>query len=131
MTTGLLLDSHVLIGALHGKTPFGKKTVRLLTSQLTKYFSPLSIAELTLKHSLKGAPYLSPQLATDLIDLGFVEVPLTSQSAANITRYPALHHHDPFDRLLLAQAVNHDLLLITSDRRLVRLDLDTIHDAYA
>lgn len=130
MTPDLLLDSHVIMGALDGKGGYGKVTTRLLDSHRQVYFSPLSIAELVLKSSLKGAPSISPSFANVLIDLGFIELPLVSDAAADIIRFPALHRHDPFDKLLLAQAAHHDLLFITADRTLVGLDLDFVHDAY-
>jgi PIN domain nuclease of toxin-antitoxin system len=131
VTPDLLLDSHVVTGALYGNKRFGKTTRQLLASNRQLFFSPLSIAELTLKASLKKAPYLSPLLATELPALGFVELPLVSEAAEGITDFPALHHHDPFDRLLLAQARHHNLLFITADHTLLSLDLDFVHDAYA
>lgn len=130
MTPDLLLDSHVVIGALVGDKRFGKKTRQLIASSRQLFFSPLSIAELALKASLKKAPDLSPHLATDLLDLGLVELPLVSDAARGITGIPALHPHDPFDRLLLAQARHHNLLFITADRALVELELDFVHDAF-
>ena len=131
MTPDLLLDSHVLLGVLYGNSKYGKNTRRLLSSHRQLHFSPLSIAELRLKTSVKGAPYISPLLQEDLAELGFTELPLTSTAANDITHFPALHHHGPFDRLLLAQAVTNDLLFITADRTLVNLDLEFVHDAYA
>ena len=130
MTPDLLLDSHVLLGVLYGNSKYGKNTRRLLASHRQLHFSPLSIAELRLKTSIKGAPYISPFLDTELTDLGLEELPLTSIAANDITRFPGLHHHDPFDRLLLAQAATHNLLFITADRTLTSLDLEFVHDAY-
>ena len=131
MTPDLLLDSHVLLGVLYGNSKYGKNTRRLLSSHRQLHFSPLSIAELRLKTSVKGAPYISPLLREDLTELGFTELPLTSRAANEITRFPGLHHHDPFDRLLLAQAATSNLLFITADRTLTGLDLEFVHDAYA
>jgi PIN domain nuclease of toxin-antitoxin system len=48
---------------------------------------------------------------------GYEELPITAQHAAATHSLPALHG-DPFDRLLVAQAISEGLLLLTSDRRL-------------
>jgi PIN domain nuclease of toxin-antitoxin system len=131
VTPDLLLDSHVLLGVLYGNSKYGKNTRRLLSSYRQLHFSPLSIAELRLKTSVKGAPYISPLLQGELTEMGFKELPLTSSAANDITRFPELHHHDPFDRLLLAQAATNNLLFITADKTLITLGLEFVHDAYA
>lgn len=130
MTSAVLLDSHILLGALFGRAPYGKSTVRLLQSDRSLYFSSLSIAELTLKASLKKAPFLPPDLATQLIGLGFIELTFDARAAAEINRFPALHHHDPFDRMLLAQAEVNDLVFVTSDKTLIDLNLPFVHPSH-
>ena len=130
MTPAVLLDTHILLGALFGRAPYGKSTVRLLRSDRSLYFSSLSIAELTLKASLKKAPFLPPDLAAQLIGLGFVELTFDTRAAAEIDRFPILHHHDPFDRMLLAQAAVNDFLFVTSDQTLIDLDLPFVHPSH-
>jgi PIN domain nuclease of toxin-antitoxin system len=54
-----------------------------------------------------------------LLDNGYLELPVTSQHAVTIDQLPLLHK-DPFDRLLLAQALVEGVTLVTSDSQLAR-----------
>ncbi len=54
-----------------------------------------------------------------LLDNGYTELPVTSQHAVNIDGLPPLHK-DPFDRLLLAQALTDGITLLTSDAQLAK-----------
>jgi len=130
MTRGVLLDTHVLIAHVNSKDIFGKATKHLLQTP-HPFFSPLSIAEMGLRESVKKQRYLAEDITQALGQLGYKELPLVSTAAEGITGFPTLHHHDPFDRLLLAQAKHHNLLFITADHTLLSLDLDFVHDAYA
>jgi PIN domain nuclease of toxin-antitoxin system len=130
MTRGVLLDTHVLIAHVNNKDIFGRATKHLLRTP-HPFFSPLSIAEMRLKESVKKQKYLAEDITPGLRQLGYRELPLVSKAAEGITGFPPLHHHDPFDRLLLAQAKHHNLLFITADQILLRLDLEFVHDAYA
>jgi PIN domain nuclease of toxin-antitoxin system len=52
-----------------------------------------------------------------LLDNGYAELPVTSQHAVSIDVLPPLHK-DPFDRLLLAQAITEGITLLTGDAQL-------------
>jgi PIN domain nuclease of toxin-antitoxin system len=54
-----------------------------------------------------------------LLDNGYVELPVTSEHAVGIDTLPP-HHKDPFDRLLLAQALVEGVVLLTADAHLAR-----------
>ncbi len=58
-------------------------------------------------------------LRRGLIDNGYTELPVTSQHAVSIDMLPPLHK-DPFDRLLLSQALTEGIALLTTDERLAR-----------
>ena len=51
------------------------------------------------------------------VETGFTELPVRWQAASAVARLP-MHHRDPFDRLLVAQAMTEPLVLYTADRRL-------------
>lgn len=129
MSRGVLLDTHILVSVTQPKNRLGKATAHLLRPPTRLYYSPLSLAEIKLKETIKNTRLMSEGALEDLAERGLKELPLESPSATDITRFPALHHHDPFDRLLIAQALHHDLLFITADRALVALNLPWIHDA--
>lgn len=50
---------------------------------------------------------------------GFLELPVTARHAASVAQLPE-HHRDPFDRLLVAQAMTEPLVLVTADALLAR-----------
>jgi PIN domain nuclease of toxin-antitoxin system len=58
-------------------------------------------------------------LRRGLLDNGYTELPITSQHAVHIDILPPLHK-DPFDRLLLAQALSEGITLVTSDAQVAR-----------
>lgn len=130
MTPGVLLDSHILLSVLAGKGTLGAGTHRLLRKPEPIYFSPLSVAELRLKDSVRGTDVVSHTFVDSLLDIGFEELPLVSEAAADIARFPGLHHHDPFDRLLVAQAACHRLTFITADHAIQALGLPFVHASH-
>ena len=58
-------------------------------------------------------------LRRGLLDNGYTELPISSEHAVSIDALPPLHK-DPFDRLLLAQALSEGITLLTSDAQLAR-----------
>jgi PIN domain nuclease of toxin-antitoxin system len=95
---------------------------RLLKSPRNQLlFSAASLWEVAIKNTLgredfRGEPRL---LRRGLLDNGYTELPVTSQHAVNIDSLPPLHK-DPFDRLLLAQALTEGITLVTGDALLAR-----------
>ena len=125
---GALLDSHVLLWTLTDSTLIGARLRRTIDKGSPLFFSAVSIAETALKTQL-GLLTTPPDFAERLVRLGMRELPLDAQSAAAITRFPGLMRHDPFDQLLVAQAVTHNLTLETADRKLLALGIPGIKDA--
>jgi PIN domain nuclease of toxin-antitoxin system len=110
----LLLDSHALLWALHDParlTPEGRAAISAPRSLV--YFSAASAWELELK-AAKGKLALPPDWLTAATQTGFVELPVTASEARLSAQLP-WHHGDPFDRLLVAQAMSHGLYLATRD----------------
>jgi len=65
-----------------------------------------------------------PAVAPERLD-GFEELPVSVAHAERAMALPALHG-DPFDRLLIAQALEEGLVLVTSDREIVRYDVPVL-----
>lgn len=87
---------------------------RIIESADQVYVSAASIWEVAIKSRL-GRIDVDPQALASAIDAsGFVELPVLSVHAAGVAQLP-LHHHDPFDRLLVAQALAEPLKLLTAD----------------
>jgi PIN domain nuclease of toxin-antitoxin system len=68
-------------------------------------------------------------LADELESRGIKELTPKGQDASEITRFTSLTQHDPFDRMILAQASANNLTLLTSDRALLGLGFEWIKDA--
>jgi PIN domain nuclease of toxin-antitoxin system len=84
-------------------------------------FSAASPWEIAINSTLGRADFrVEPrQLRRGLLDNGYVELPITSQHAVGIDALPVLHK-DPFDRLLLSQALTEGISLVTADEQLAQ-----------
>lgn len=117
----LLLDTHVLLWAAGQPQRLSAAARKLLNSpQNELLFSAASLWEITIKHTLGRDDFrVDPRvLRRGLLDNGYTELPISSQHSVSIDSLPPIHR-DPFDRLLLAQALTEGITLVTSDARLV------------
>lgn len=116
----LPLDTHLTLWAAFEPDRLSAKASRQLRSrEVPPAFSPASLWEVAIKTSL-GPPGFSVDarmLHGALLSEGFVELPI---QAAHISRVASLPwvHRDPFDRMLVAQAMEERLTLLTSDAAL-------------
>jgi PIN domain nuclease of toxin-antitoxin system len=92
------------------------------------YVSAASVWELTIK-SMPGKLRVPLGLAGKVTDQGLSLLSITAEHAEGIRDFPELIRHDPFDRLLVAQAQRSGLRLVTADRVLLGLGRDFILDA--
>ena len=116
----LLLDTQLLLWAAGQPKRLSKAASKLLQSPENELlFSAASIWEIAIKRGLGRDDFrVDPRLLRrGLIDNGYTELPISSQHAVSIDTLPALHK-DPFDRLLLAQALTEGITLLTSDAQL-------------
>ena len=117
----VLLDTHVLLWALDAPERLPQAVAAQLESpEAMVYFSAASIWEIAIKASLGKIDFdHSPEaIAQAARDTGFVELPVRAEHGARVARLP-MHHRDPFDRVLIAQAQLLPARLITADAALV------------
>jgi PIN domain nuclease of toxin-antitoxin system len=116
----LLVDTHVLLWAAANpnKLPASFRS-RLESVESTVLFSAASIWEIAIKVQLgKLELAVAPEdFAGTAVERGFEELPITAAHAAAAGRLPLLHR-DPFDRILVAQAILEPARLLTLDRAL-------------
>jgi PIN domain nuclease of toxin-antitoxin system len=124
----LLFDTQSILWLSSGHENLGKHAARHYEQAQAVYFSSLSIFELAIKQAA-GKLRVQENFASTLLDAGLRELSLRSTDAAALSRFGSLVKHDPFDRMLLAQAASHQLNFITSDRKLLALGLDWVIDA--
>jgi PIN domain nuclease of toxin-antitoxin system len=112
-----LLDTHILLWAAAEPQRLSRAARALINDpENDLIFSAISIWEVAIKHSLGRNDFQveSRLLRRALLDQDYIELPLTGPHAAGIDALPPIHK-DPFDRLLLAQAIAEGLPLLTSD----------------
>lgn len=113
----LLLDTHLLLWAAGGLPELpspAKKMIEDPTNEL--FFSAASLWEISIKHSLGRSDFqVDPQvLRRALFDNGYQEIVISSLHAAATATLPPIHK-DPFDRMLVAQAIAEGITLLTCD----------------
>ncbi|MCR8717759.1 type II toxin-antitoxin system VapC family toxin [Pseudomonas syringae] len=110
----LLLDTHILLWAATGDTKLSTAAAQLIDDEAnTLYFSAASIWELTIKGAERTG--VNPALLRkELIDAGYLELPITSTHGLAVANLPN-HHRDPFDRIMVAQALAEGITLVTHD----------------
>src|SRR5436853_1893643 len=118
----LLLDTHIFLWYITGDQRLSSHFRESIENADAVFVSVVSIWEAIIKHTLgklplPEAPY--PWLATQREIHGFVSLPVEQRSLKYLGELPR-HHDDPFDRLLVSQAIGGDLLLVTVDPALAR-----------
>ncbi len=115
----LLLDTHIFLWAVAGSPLLKPAARRILESADQVYVSAASIWEIAVKARLGKIRADPHELVEAIAASGFVELAVRSTHAAGVAQL-ALHHNDPFDRLLIAQAIAEPLRLLTADAVLVQ-----------
>ncbi len=117
----LLLDTHVILWWLTDDAALSDDVKTRLDDEPDVYVSPASLWEVTVKQSIGK---LSEQIdvAGEIRDSGFRELPITFDHAITAGRLPLIHR-DPFDRMLVAQAQCEGLTLASRDPHIQRYDV--------
>ena len=117
-----LLDTHVLLWAL-GDSRLLSRKARSLIADVANIclFSPVSVSEIAIKHRKHpdDMPIDAETARAAFITAGYVELPYSSRHASAMDGLPP-HHSDPFDRMLIAQAMAEDVKLISHDDKVSR-----------
>ncbi|WP_157271467.1 type II toxin-antitoxin system VapC family toxin [Azohydromonas aeria] len=123
----LLLDTHVALWAITDSPRLSSRARELIASPTTTvWVSVASVWEIAIKHSLGRGdmPVSGRDAARYFRDSGYRLLAIEAEHAAAIEALPA-HHQDPFDRLLVAQALTEPMRLMTHDPMVARYS-DTI-----
>jgi len=113
----LLLDTHILYWSFYERERLSQAARDRIAEAEAIFVSSASIWEMSIKIRLgkmRGDPFEVVRL---IGAAGFDELPVWSRHALVVATLP-MHHADPFDRLLLAQAISEPLLLLTVDSKL-------------
>ena len=115
----ILLDTNIVLWAMGGSVKLSKAARREIEQADTVYVSAASLWEIGIKVGLDKLDVDIDQLVSLLAEAGFVQLPISWKHAQMIQGLPH-HHRDPFDRMLVAQAISEPLRLVTHDALLTR-----------
>lgn len=122
----LLLDTHTFLWFVNADKKLPKNTSDMIEEDQTVFVSIASFWEITIKNSL-GKLDLDIQV-TDLmsscVDDGLTILPIKASHLEVLKTLPWIHR-DPFDRLLISQAISEDLTFVTVDENIKKYDLKT------
>jgi PIN domain nuclease of toxin-antitoxin system len=124
-----LLDTHVLLWMLQGSHRLGARTRKILAGPgAVNWVSAASAWEISIKSAL-GRLQLAGDLANSLPDVlrrgGFRSLSITTEHALAVRALPP-HHADPFDRMLVAQALCENLILVSADAHMAAYPVRTL-----
>ena len=114
----LLLDTHAFIWWVNGNERLSRRARRAIDNDANVIFvSAATTWEITTKYRrgrLDEAVAMAPDIAGAIAAQGFQELPITVAEASRAGTLPG-PHRDPFDRMLIAQALSRDLVLISNE----------------
>lgn len=113
----ILLDTNIVLWAMSDSSKLSKTARREIEQASAVLVSAASIWEIAIKVALGKLTVDIDELVALLADAGFESLPVTWKHAQRVHALPH-HHRDPFDRMLVCQAISEPLRLVTSDRQL-------------
>jgi|SRR6476661_4434721 len=127
MNNRLLLDTHALIWFVSNDPNLPVSTRDKIESADEVFLSIASLWEMAIKLNIGKLPLQGnfEDIEPQLIAAGITILPLTFADTVQF-RYLPLHHRDPFDRILVAQAINHSLVLISRDVAFDAYDIERV-----
>lgn len=115
----LLLDTHIFLWWVKGDKKLSKTAKEKIQEAEEVYISSASVWEIAIKTRLGKISGDVDVLIEEIQGSYFRELPVTSRHAAATLKIPDVHR-DPFDRILIAQAISEPLVFLTSDSTLTK-----------
>lgn len=113
----LLLDTHIFLWWVKDDRKLPKSVDAKIKEADDVYISTASIWEIAIKKNLGKIQVDMEKLLQSIQGSHFLELPITNHHAALVSRLPDIHR-DPFDRMLISQAISEPLTFLTADSRL-------------
>jgi PIN domain nuclease of toxin-antitoxin system len=113
----ILLDTHIYLWAVANDARLSPAARQRILDADEVFVSSASIWEASIKVGLNKLDVDIEFLIASIRDSGFSELPIRAAHAARVRDLPDLHR-DPFDRILIAQALSEPLNLLTADHQL-------------
>jgi len=118
----VLLDTHILLWAAQSSPRLSYRARSLLDDpDVQPVFSVVSLWEIAIKNDLKRADFYvnTHVLRRGLLENGYSELAVQSDHVLSLVGLPP-QHKDPFDRMLIAQAMHEGIHLLTVDEQIVQ-----------
>ena len=113
----LLLDTQIVLWTVLGKPELTRASRKLMQDAESVFVSSISLWEVAIKFAQGKLPVDMQRLRADLQASAFLPLPVTWEHAMTLRGLPLLHR-DPFDRMLVAQAMSEPMHLLTHDAKL-------------
>ncbi len=113
----LLLDTHMFLWLASDSLRLTAKARQMIEGATSVHISSATIWEVAIKARLGKIGAVPEELLDEIEKCGFKELPVTGRHAVLVADLP-LHHADPFDRILIAQATQEQMRLLTCDPQL-------------
>jgi len=113
----ILLDTHTFLWFLGGNSELSKQARVLIENpKYEKYISIASFWEIAIKTSLGKLTLDVPfaELKTEVVKNNFQILPITFEDTLQLSMLP-FHHRDPFDRIIISQAKENNLMIVSCD----------------
>ena len=113
----LLLDTHAFLWFVVGDARLSRRALHTIENDEAELFlSVASVWEMAIKSSMRRLTLPLPVTAyiAEKIENGFRVLPIEWEYAAAVENLP-FHHRDPFDRLIIAQALAENMPIVTAD----------------
>jgi PIN domain nuclease of toxin-antitoxin system len=123
----LLLDTHIVLWQLQGGRVVPDRARRAIERATDLVFSVVSFAEIGVKAAI-GKLVVPDDLHDHVLAAGLRVLGLAPDHGLMVADLP-MHHRDPFDRLLIAQALAEELTVVTADRRFAAYGVLTVDAA--
>lgn len=116
----MLLDTHALLWFLNDDPRLPIATKQKIEDTKFVFVSVVSIWEIAIKANIGKLSLLTPfeTIQTNMYALDIQEMPILFEDSITYISLPLLHNHkDPFDRMLIAQAVNRSVPIVSADTK--------------
>ena len=124
-----LVDTNILLFSLDQTEKLSHKIIDILENEEILYISMVSFWEIEIKRNLgkPKIPYNPIELAEYFLSQSYLIKDININHIAELQQLPVIHN-DPFDRLLIAQAIADNLVILTSDRTIPQYPVQCVQN---
>ena len=122
-----LIDTHALIWFMFDDSNLSEEALKLIKSEKDVYVSIVSLWEIAIKQSLGklDIDVSIEQLASKCKEVDITILPIRAEHLDYIKILPDIHR-DPFDRLIVSQAITENMVLVTRDTIIPKYDVNVV-----